>query len=294
MTIRCACLIFLFLFGGVGCSLYAMDPASDPTSREYLETLLAQRKNYDLQQALYNHFDKLHTPWIGEWLFEKIKGDHFGNIVLLYFDIRWYVQSNGLKPENFTSFFEDLMMFIFRFYQDTSVCAVRERCEAVANYDFLVKTKIASWAKYAFDSYCGHQSAGFNSIFEIVKSKFGISTNRYNGSLSYATFKIIPQSPALICSMQRSLWSWVGIYPDTIYFCDPTQAVMKMVEGDGGCEGQMVHEIRVAATEKFISFLNWIIFDPSNQQLKNGEKWAKMFSKSFKEICETEWVVGMV
>ena len=291
MVIRCTCLIFLFLLVGAECGLYAMDPAMDTTSKEYLETLLAQRKNYEIQQTLYKHFDDWHTSWTPTWLSEKIRGDHFGNIVLLYFDIRWYVQSNGLKPENITPFFEDLMVFIFRFYQDATVCAVRDKCDVIAYYDFLIKDKIARWAKYAFDNYGDMPSAGLISIFEIIKSKLGISTNRYNGSLAYAAFKTIPQSPALICSIQRSKWSWVGIYPDTIYFSDPTQAVMNMVEGDGGCEGQLVHEIRVAATEKFISFLNWIMFDSSNQQLKNGEKWAKMFSLSFREICETEWVV---
>lgn len=298
MLTRCTCLIFLLF--GIGCDLYAMDPLQDSTSKEYLDALLTQQKYYELQQTLYNHCDTLHSPWIGLWLSEKIKGDNFGDIVLLYFDIRWYVGQAGLKSEDAKALFTDLMMFIFRFYQDTVVCVMRDRFESVANYDYLVKGKIGGWANKFFEDFGDLSGSSLNLNFEIIKSKLGVSTNIYTGELSYPTFKTIPQTPALACSLQRSflnkvtdfkLLKMVGFYSEKFFFNDPDEGLKALIDDASESNNKAIHELRAAATVKFISFLNWIMFDQSNQQLKNGQKWAKLFSKSFKEINDTDWVV---
>lgn len=251
-----------------------------------LDGYLLNKDCYQLQKALYKHMDKLKTPWIWDWLSEKLNTvEEWHNIILLYFNIRWckkYSKHRELTQQEIFSFFKSITIFAIRCFQDTYVCRQKNKPQAIDNYNFLVHTKINKWAAILFNKYGDNRAADIEYQRTEAELKFGILKSPAQQDISPQTFTTIPQNPAILCSLERTngfLRSF-GYYRNTIYFCNPNNKLVADID-NGNDE---IRQLRREATIQFLFYIKWINFSQTNQNISNNEKWSLIFSKTFEDI----------
>lgn len=236
-------------------------------TRKDVTNLLVEENFAKLQKALRKRFDicqgsadkaRVFVEWVRSYnkLSMKVKGKDEKelryNPLMLYYELDGWQNlakiQNGLNNNEATRAYIVYIFLTIILYADT--CAAKSmglEDQSIWVFKFLVNKMANIWLRSI-----NNENLNFNFDIDIVKWIKKIIFYKKDFTIKPKFLKRL-QSPAWVTCCSLSSWSTIGLYPNTIYFGQPTEAIKELFQK----ESEKINAARQEAIKKVIKvFLN--------------------------------------